>query len=181
MIAAQRYAQAILKISAQHKCVEEVYTNSVELSNIIKNNRDLYNFLSSPLIKSDKKKKILHTFFGGKINKILMELIDILCIRRREGILFDIVNAIVTEYKKQHNIVTATLVSSYQFDEESKKVLSEKIKSIKKASKIDLIEKIDQSLIGGFIIKTDEEQIDASIKNKLNQLYNQFTNQSSLN
>jgi F-type H+-transporting ATPase subunit delta len=57
MVAAHRYAQAILDLAQTQNATEEVYKNAQDLLSILKANRDLYNFLKSPLIKSDKKRK----------------------------------------------------------------------------------------------------------------------------
>lgn len=181
MIAAHRYAQAILDISQQHKVADKIYQNSIDLLKVIKQNRELYNFLKSPLIKSDTKEKIFKHLFEKDIHSILIQFVSILCKRRRESILPEILHAIIHEYKKRNNIVTFQLITTYKWDEELKKSLIEKLQKIKHASKIELQEYIDEGLIGGFIIKTENEQIDTSIKTQLNQLYQKFIQYNSLN
>lgn len=181
MIAAHRYAQAILDIAQQQHAADTVYQNAIELNNVLKQNRELYNFLKSPLIKSDKKEKIIRLLFEKNIHSILTQFIVILCKRRREYILPEILNAIISEYKRRNNIVSAQLVSAFKFDDELKKSIIEKLQKIKKASKIELQEYIDESVIGGFIIKTDNEQVDTTIKTQLNHLYQKFIQTNSLN
>lgn len=181
MIAAHRYAQAILDLAQQHNASEQIFSHAHELLNIIRQNRDLYNFLKSPLIKSDKKEKVFRQLFEKNIHGILLQFINILCKRRREYILPEILNAIITEYKKRNHIVSAQLVTAFKFDEELKKSVIEKLLKAKKASKIELQENIDENIIGGFIIKTESEQIDTSIKAQLNHLYQRFIQNNSLN
>lgn len=181
MIAAHRYAQAILDISQQKNAADKIYQDSIALLNVVKQNRDLYNFLKSPLIKSDTKEKIFRSLFEKHIHTILIQLFSILCKRRRENILPEILNAIINEYKKRNNIVSVQLVTTFKWDEELKKSLTEKLQKLKKASKIELHENIDESIIGGFIVKTDSEQIDTSIKTQLHHLYQKFIQTNALN
>jgi len=173
MVAAHRYAQAILDLAQTQNATEEVYKNAQDLLFILKANRDLYNFLKSPLIKSDKKEKILRNLFEKNIHSILIQFIAILCKRRRENILPEILNAIISEYKQRNNIITAQLITAFKFDEELKK--------LKNASQIELQEIVDESLIGGFILKTESNQIDTSIKTQLQHLYQKFIQTNSLN
>ncbi len=181
MIAANRYAQAILDLCEENKITEEVYHNAHDLLSLIKSNRELYNFLKTPLIKSDKKEKLIRQLFEKNINPILIQFISILCKRRREYILPEILNAIIVEYKQRNNIITAQLISAFKFDEDIRKSIIEKIKQLKNYSKIELQEQIDEGIIGGFILKADNQQIDASIKTQLNQLYQKFIQTNIIN
>lgn len=181
MIAAHRYAQAILDIAQQSNASEQIYSNANELINLIKSNRDFLNFIKSPLIKSDKKEKVFKQLFEKNIHQILIQFISILCKRRREYILPEILNAITAEYKKRNKIVSAQLITAFKFDEELKNNLVEKMKKIKSASQVELNEQINPEIIGGFILKTDNEQIDTSIRSQLNQLYQKFIQTNSLN
>lgn len=181
MIAAHRYAQALLDLAHQQKADEHIYQNARDLTSILKQNRELLNFIKSPLIKSDKKEKIFKLLFEKNIHPILLQLFSILCKKRRENILPEILTAIILEYKKRNNIITAELITAFQWDDELKKHLIEKIKAIKKASKIELQENVDENLIGGFIIKTNNEQIDTSINTQLSKLYQSLIHTNTLN
>ncbi|MCX7728720.1 MAG: ATP synthase F1 subunit delta [Bacteroidia bacterium] len=181
MIAAHRYAQAILDLSEQHKASDNIYQNAVDLSKIIKQNRELYSFLKSPLIKSDKKEKIFKQLFEKNIHPILTQLLTILCKRRREYIFPEILHAILVEYKKRNNIVSVELITAFQWDDELRKSIIEKIQVLKKSSKIELHEIVDENILGGFVLKTDNEQIDTSIQTQLNQLYQKFIQTNILN
>jgi F-type H+-transporting ATPase subunit delta len=181
MIAAHRYAQAILDLAQQKNAVNDVYTNAQDLISIIKSNREFYNFLKSPLIKSDKKEKIIFQLFEKNLHPILLQFIKILCKRRRESILPEILMAIINEYKRRNNIVSAQLITAFKFDDELRKKVLDKINSYKHSSQVELNETIDESIIGGFILKFDNEQIDTSIKTQLQKLYQKFIQTNSLN
>jgi F-type H+-transporting ATPase subunit delta len=63
--------------------------------------------------------------------------------------------------------VTAQVTSATKLDEEQKnKVLS----LLKHEGEVEIIEKVDASLIGGFIVRVGDKQIDASIATKFKNL-----------
>jgi len=181
MIAAQRYAQAILDLAQQNNAIDNIYSNAQDLLELIKSNRELHNFIKSPLIKSDKKEKIFFQLFEKNLHPILLQFIKILCKRRRESFLPEILKAIIDEYKRRNNIISAELITAFKFDEELRKKVLEKIMAYKKSSKVELHETIDESIIGGFILKFESEQIDASVKTQLQKLYQNFIQTQTLN
>ena len=181
MMAAHRYAQAILDLAYAQNAADEIYKNSSDLLALFNSNRELYNFLKSPLIKPDKKEKVFRQLFEKNISIILLQLMNILCKRRREAIFPEILSAIIHEYKKRQNIITAQLITAFHWDDELKKSMTEKLQQLTHSSKIDLQEIIDKTIIGGFILKTDDKQIDTSIKTQLQKLYQSFIQTNSLN
>lgn len=178
---AHRYANALLELAENQNVVEDIYKNAQDLSALLKSNRELLNLFKSPLISSDKKEKIITKIFADKINPLFFEFIKLLCKKRRENILYEILHQLIIEYKKRNGIISAQLITAFKFDEELKKSILNKIIQFEHASKIELHEIIDEKIIGGFILKTDNEQIDASVQSQLNKLYQKFIQNNSLN
>jgi F-type H+-transporting ATPase subunit delta len=74
-------------------------------------------------------------------------------------------------------IKTATLTSAQPLDEETRNKILVRLKE-QTGGEVELIEKIDPELLGGFTLSLEGQLIDASIKNTLHQLRNEFTNNS---
>ncbi|MEN8787547.1 MAG: F0F1 ATP synthase subunit delta, partial [Flavobacteriales bacterium] len=62
---------------------------------------------------------------------------------------------------------TAEVTSASQLDEEQKKSI---LSLLKHDGEVEIVEKIDAALIGGFIVRVDDKQIDASISTKFKNL-----------
>ena len=65
-----RYAKALYGLAIENKLELDVYNDMQKLSNTCRNNKELTLFLKSPIIKTDKKLKILEQIFEKKISNI---------------------------------------------------------------------------------------------------------------
>jgi F-type H+-transporting ATPase subunit delta len=73
--------------------------------------------LKSPIVKTDKKLKILEEIFGSKISKVTMSFINIITTKKREGLLALIASSFITLYKAHNKIETATVITATPLDE----------------------------------------------------------------
>jgi len=94
--------------------------------------------------------------------------------KRRENILSEIAAAFESLWKEKQGIVPVTLVSSIELDNTSKDSILAKVKGIVNGT-IELTEEVDESILGGFILKMDDKQIDASVRSQLNNLKQRLT------
>jgi F-type H+-transporting ATPase subunit delta len=131
-------------------------------------------FLQSPIIKSDKKRNILKNVFEGKVNEMTISFLNILTDKRRESYIKDISIAFDEQYKKYKNILTAVITSASGIDDHTRCKVIDLVKSTTTAE-VELIEKTDKSIIGGFVLKMQDKQVDASVLRKLNDLRKNFS------
>ena len=92
----------------------------------------------------------------------------------REALLPEIAESFDTQLKEQRGIVSVELVSAVKLDEETKKTILAKLDTLKKGT-FEISETIDADLIGGFIVKMGDKQIDASVASQLNKLKQRLT------
>ncbi len=170
---ASRYAKSLLGLAVEQKKLDKVYADMVLIKNTIEENRELELLLKNPIIKKDKKEKILTAIFAANIDTVSMMFINIITRKNRERILLDIAQAFIHQYKVYNNIVTAEVTTAIPLDEALKKELEQQIKKVEDGN-IEIISKIDESIIGGIIVRVGDKQINQSIKYKLNQLRKQF-------
>lgn len=164
--AASRYAKALMDLSLDNKKVEEVYADILSLSKTIQGSSDLQAVINSPVISADKKQGAFKAIFGN-FNEISLKYINLLIDKNRESLLPEIANQFILQYKVYKNIVTAEVTSAIKLTPElTKKVLT----LVKHDGEVEIIEKVDASLIGGFIVKIGDKQIDASIAKKFKDL-----------
>jgi F-type H+-transporting ATPase subunit delta len=130
--------------------------------------------LSSPIIVPSKKKEILHSIFGNDLNALSMSLVDLTVKNGREKYIPAIARVFLHETRKHEGITESVLTTAVRVDENIKKQVSELIKRVFK-TKVDLKENIDESIIGGFILKVEDNYIDASVKNKLARIRKELT------
>jgi F-type H+-transporting ATPase subunit delta len=170
---AARYAKSFIDLTIEQGTLEQAYADMKSISEVCKSNPDFVTFLKSPLIKTDKKQAVLKEIFEGKLNKITMAYIELITAKKREIYLDGIAIEFVNQYKEKKKILTAVVTTANGIDDITRKKVMEIVKG---ASDSDVVleEKIDKNIIGGFIIRVGDKQVDASIAQKLNSLKRTF-------
>lgn len=169
---ASRYAKSLLDLSTEQKNVEQIYKEMEMIASTVSENRELVVALQSPIIKSDKKQAILDSIFP-KVSDLTKAFIKIIITKGRESILGAIAEEFVQQYKTQKGIIVAELRSAVVLDEALKTKILALVNPTKK--EVEVVEKIDESLIGGFIVRVDDKQVDASIATKITELKLEFS------
>ena len=172
--AAIRYARAIYEIADEEKLVEEVYNDMIRISKLNRDSFDFKNLLSNSIIDNiDKKKAILSLV--EKNNSITEKLLDLLIHNKRVAIISDISSSFIQLYNKHNNIEEAVVITASPIDKNLENQILSQIK-IPEAKSITLINLVDSSIIGGFIIRYDGKEYNASIKQNLKNLKTELTN-----
>lgn len=172
---AYRYAQALLDLSTEQNSVDKVNADMMQLSGVCKESKEFANLLSSPIVDAKKKKEIFSAVFESKVEKISLDFINLVLKNSREDLLGLIAESFISLYKKSKNILDVTVISATKLDSKTRATIEAKIKANFNGT-IDLTEKIDPALIGGFIVRIDDQQIDASIASQLTNLKNILLN-----
>ena len=139
---------------------------SLSISETCKNSRDLVLLLKSPIIKTDKKISILNETFGGKIGSISLSFLNLIAKRNRESYVPEIAIAFIHAYKAFKGIVSAEVISAVPLDDASRKSITEFVARF--SDKVELTERVDEKIIGGFIVRVGDRQYDDSILNRIN-------------
>jgi F-type H+-transporting ATPase subunit delta len=177
---AVRYAKSLLEIAVEKKQLDTVFSDMKKVLVACRNLKDLNLILKSPLVKTDKKIFVFKTIFKDQVSLITEEFIILLTKNRREAYLEEICDEFIKQYKDKMNIITATVTSAVKLDEAIRNNIIELLKK-RYAAQIEIIEKIDPKLIGGFILKVGDKEADMSILRQLNQLRKDFNQSYSLN
>ena len=170
---ASRYSRSLLLLAIERGEVEQVFNDMKLIARVCNENRDLTVLLRSPIIKTDKKRAILREIFGNHIGKTALSFIEIITNKRREYFLEKIAEEFTVQYKENNKITTATVTTTMKLDTGLREKILVLIKNQTK-QEVDLIECVDEKLIGGFILRIGDTQIDASIQRKLNDLRKNF-------
>jgi F-type H+-transporting ATPase subunit delta len=126
------------------------------------------------VIKSDKKIEILKVLFVG-FEKLTSSFIDLITKNKREYLLVEIAEAYLYLLKKHQQIVPVSIKSARKLEKETLDQILNKMKSHVEGD-FEVTEEVDESLIGGFIVRMDDKQIDASVLTQLNRMKQELAN-----
>lgn len=171
--AAIRYAKAILSIASDQKLADKVNDDMKLITETIAENENLNEALKSSVIKSEVKKNIISQVFPN-LNEVSKGLINLLVSNKR----IDILSAVAKKYNTLFDLLndkeTATVTTAVPMSSDLEAKVLAKIKAL--TNKAVVVKNIvDESILGGFILRVGDKQYNASIANKLNKLKREFT------
>lgn len=173
---ASRYAKSLVDLALEQGQLEPVYADMQWLQNVCKSSRDFANLLRSPIIKADKKNKIVDAVIGEHIAPLTKAFITLLINKGREKNLQEVAGAVIAQYKEHKGIQTVVLTTATPVSEATKQAIVNKIQADSSYKNIDIETVIDDSIIGGFVLKAGDKLIDASIAYDLKAIARQFEN-----
>ncbi len=171
--AAIRYAKAVLSLANDQNSAEAVNNDMKLMANTIAQSKDLSDMLHSHIINSSVKKSALLEIFKNS-NALTVKLIDILITNKRLSILEYVAVNYNQLFDKLRGIELATVTTAIPLTENLKAKVLVKAKELT-GKEIEVENIIDESIIGGFILRIGDKQYNASIANQLSKLKREFT------
>lgn len=171
--AAIRYAKAVLSIANDQNTAEAVNNDMTLIANTIAENKNLSNMLLSPVITPSIKKSALLEIFKG-INTVTSNLIDTLITNKRIDIISNVASKYTELYDASKGIQVATVTTAVALTDDLKAKVLNKAKELT-GKDVTVKSIIDESILGGFILRVGDIQYNASISNKLDKLKREFT------
>ena len=173
--AASRYAKSLLDLAKERGTLTEVKADMDLFAKTLEGSREFRLLLRNPIVKHDKKLAILKAIFGGKVSDVTMRLLTIVTEHNRESAL----EWIATEFRMQYNIMQgrqeATVTSAAPLTAISRHEMMQLVRRQTGLQDVELTEKVDAELIGGFVLRVGDRQIDDSVRTNLRKLRTSLT------
>jgi len=156
-------------MAAESSSTAAVLSDMESYLETMKSSKELAAAINSPIIDSAKKLAILKAVFEGGFQNITNLFINLVVSKGREVELSLIAEAYIHEYKRQLGIKEGLLVSATALSEENRTSLYLQAEQIA-GGKVSMVEKIDPTLIGGYILRINDLQLDQSVRTRLGKL-----------
>lgn len=167
------YADALFELALEEDILDTVAAEIDAVSKIISENTDFVKLMSAPTVPEKDKKAIISNAFEGKISETVFNFMNVLCDNGR----FKYFCSVATEFKEMYNekngILEVCATTTMPLSKNLREKLILKLEKIS-GKKIQLVEKIDASIMGGIVLNYNNTQIDASIKKRLDSMRQQI-------
>ena len=173
---AARYAKSIFDLALEKGELEKVYEDMKLLNEICRKSRDFVGILHSPIIPADKKEKILGAIFKGRVSPLTGAFTRLLVNKGRENNFLEITKAFIEQYKEYKGIQTLTLTTAYPVSNEIKEEIVSKVKNRVNAKQLEVEEKVNPEVIGGFRLELKDLLLDATVLHVLEKARSEFEN-----
>ncbi|MFO8055446.1 MAG: ATP synthase F1 subunit delta [Bacteroidales bacterium] len=170
----KRYAKALFDVALTDDAVLEEVKHDIQVAaNALAGSRELRALLRNPSTHFNRKKAAIKAIFESRVNDIVLKFLIILITHNREAYLQEIAHAFMDFYKAHKNIKTVYLSSAVNIDHKLKEEITNTV-AREFNSMVELRENVRKDLIGGFIIRVDDMEMDLSLRNQIKKLKHQF-------
>jgi F-type H+-transporting ATPase subunit delta len=168
---AEVYARALFEAAKDNDVLDRVHDELGEFADALDQNRDIQVFLFSPYFSSEEKKegvkRIVSDADGRTVN-----FLELLAERHRMPALFRIRRTFDEMWAEEHKLLPVTVTSAVELDDQLVKSIGERIAE-QTGREVDLSSNVDPDVLGGLQVRVGNMVLDATLRNRLEQLRKQ--------
>ncbi|TRZ46004.1 ATP synthase F1 subunit delta [Robertkochia solimangrovi] len=174
--AASRYAKAVLEFAKEQNVLDAVHKDMTVIVSKMNDNKDLQLFIENPIVKTGLKKSAIENVYGGfsdTTERLLVLLMD----NDRLSLIGEVAEKFLIRYDELMGNQKAVVTTAVPITPELEKRVLDKVTELT-GKNVTLVNRVDESIIGGFILRVGDLQYNASIASKLNNLKRDFVNKT---
>ena len=168
-----RYAKAFFSLAEEKNQLTGAKKDIELISQVCSESDDFRLLLESPVINPSLKVSLISKIFSGKISGFTLNFLQLIVGNKREGFIPGICRHFLELVRKHQNIRSALITFASEPDSEMlgkiKQILEKEL-----GTEVELSTKINPSIIGGFIVRVDDKQVDGSISTQLKKIKANF-------
>jgi F-type H+-transporting ATPase subunit delta len=173
-LVASRYANALFEVGVSEGTTAALNDELKVIVDLFNGNEDFLKILKAPLISKEEKKALVEKIYKDKASLEMMNFLKVLIDKDRIGIIDEIFTEFKVLINEKNNILEAVAITAVPMSEKDLNNLKQKL-SETKGKNITLKNEVDTSVIGGVLVKMGNEEIDGTIKTRLEKLKDQLS------
>lgn len=166
---ARRYASALLKFAQERGKADVVYEKMKLFQENYISHPDLHRALLSPVMSAKDKEMLLSTAVGIEPGDLYIRGIRLVIKNHREMYVRAICLMYQKLYRKAYHIGRVHITTAKELDPGIIGKI-QKLVSSKTEVQLEFVHKVDPSIIGGFVLRINSMQLDASVSRELKDL-----------
>jgi F-type H+-transporting ATPase subunit delta len=168
---AEVYARALCEVAKEHGIVDETHDQLGQFAQALNDNRDLSVFFFSPYFSTEEKKDALKRAVTGA-EPVFTNFLEALIERHRMPAIFRIRTRYEELWDAEHKLLPVQVTSAVKLDDDTVSSIGRRIGE-QTGLEVELSSDVDPDILGGIVLRVGNFILDASIRNRLEQLRKQ--------
>jgi ATP synthase F1 delta subunit len=165
---ARVYSRSLFEVASEHGKLDLVKEQLDEFTDAVEQNRELAIFFFSPYLSTEEKKQGLERAVVDA-DRILLNFLEVLIENHRMPVLFRARRQFEALWDEAHRLLPVEVTSAVELDPHTVEELESRIRA-QTGQNVELTSTIDPDILGGIVLRVGNSILDASIKNRLQQL-----------
>ena len=166
-LVSKTYGDALFELALEKDIISEMKKEVLSVKQIFEENDELLKLLNHPKIMGEEKIKIIDKIFNGKVSDDMMGFLTIIVKKGRYDEILNIFTYVENRMKKYEKIGVAKVSAPMKLTKKQKDAIVKRLLEITEYESFEVEYEVDESLIGGLVIRIDDRVVDSSIKTKL--------------
>ncbi|MCT4585571.1 MAG: F0F1 ATP synthase subunit delta [Peptostreptococcaceae bacterium] len=164
-----RYATALFDVAVEGNKKKELMEELNNINFLFEENKSFMEIYKSPVISNSEKKDLIKKIFEGKVSDYMYNFLSVLVDKNRVSYISGIFNEFKKLYNDSENIAEAIAITAIKLSDEKLEKLKANLCKITNKT-IILENQVDKEVIGGMLIKIGEQELDGTLKKRLNEI-----------
>ena len=164
------YGDALFELAVEKDKVDVLLQEIEQLQKVLSENEDFGRLMNHPKIIKEEKIQVAKDVFTGRVSDELLGFLTIVITKDRYKDIDAILDYFIAEVKRYKGIGIATVTTAVPLKEEQCKKIEQKLLDTTQYTKMEMHYNLDESLIGGMVVRIGDRVVDSSIKTKLSEL-----------
>ena len=169
-LVSKTYGDALFELALENNQLDSMFEEIEVVSKVISDYSDLTKLMNHPKIIKEEKIKLIEDIFTDKVSKELVGLMRMMVEKDHYNEINNVFSYFMDKVKEYKNIGTAYITSAMELTDDQKKAVEIRLLETTKYLQFEMHFDVDESLIGGMLIRIGDRVVDYTIK----------TNQSGL-
>jgi len=165
---AQVYARSLFQVARDQDKLDGLREQLGQVADALEEHRELQTFFFSPYFSTEEKQEALARVIEGG-DPVLMNFLKLLIENRRMPVIFRIRHQYERLWEEENRTLPVEITSAVELDEQTTESLGRTIGE-RAGRRVTLSARVDPDIIGGIVLRVGNSILDASIRNRLEQL-----------
>ncbi len=166
MTVASEYGAALFALSEEEKVKGDVADSLKVIKSLISDEPTYVDLLAAPDISVDERCSIVDAAFDGRVHEYALSFVKLILERGHIRHIFDCIDEYMRLYEESDGVIFADVVSAVPLSEDEKSQLAKKLEN-RFSKRVELVCSVDESILGGVIVRADGKVMDGSLKTRL--------------
>jgi F-type H+-transporting ATPase subunit delta len=165
---AQVYARSLFEVASDQDKTDDIREQLGQFADAMEEDRDLQIFFFSPYFSTKEKEEALDRAISGA-DEIFVNFLKLLIENHRMPVIFRVRRGYETLWEEANKLLPVSVTSAVELDEKTVKELGDRIAD-QTGRRVELSAHVDPDVLGGIVVRVGDSILDASVRNRLDQL-----------
>jgi len=172
---ASQYARALLDLAGERQQATAIAEEMRGIKEIVDATPSLSAFLRDPGISEQEREQMLQRIFANRVSPLVFNTMRVMNVKGRLGLLAQVAEQYQELLDEQMGKIEVDVTVAHRLDPETMELVRQRVSSALKKDAI-VHQYVDESIIGGLVLKVEDKLIDGSVRAQLNAMKRKLMN-----